>query len=376
MRLITLLAIIFYSSSFGYCNSQILTGTKGTELKARVVADFFSPWSMTFLNSDLLLVTSKKGNLWLVSKFGEKREVSGVPEVAFGGQGGLGDIVLHPQFSSNNLVFLSFVRSEGIFQAKTAVVVRATLQISKQPKLTDIEKIWEQTPKAIGSKHFSHRLVFGPQGSDQEGKLFITSGDRGSPVDAQDWNKNLGKIIRLNVDGSIPNDNPFQNRGELARTFWTLGHRNPLGIAFDTTGRLWSNEMGPRHGDELNLIIPGKNYGWPIVSEGDHYSGKKIPAHHTRPEFTAPALFWVPTVAPSGLLFYSGQHFLDWKDNLLFGGLKSKALVRVEIIGENAIEVERFNWGSRIREVEQAPDGSIWVLEDPPNGRLIQLTKP
>jgi glucose/arabinose dehydrogenase len=165
-----------------------------------------------------------------------------------------------------------------------------------------VEKLWVQEPKVTGKGHYSHRIAFGP-----DGKMFITSGDRQKFTPAQNFNGNLGKVLRLNDDGTVPNDNPWQNRGEIARQFWTVGHRNMLGIDFDADGRLWVHEMGPRHGDELNLIIAGKNYGWPIVSNGDHYSGMPIPDHDTRPEFEAPRTFWVPSIAPSGLCLPIGK---------------------------------------------------------------------
>ena len=184
----------------------------------------------------------------------------------------------------------------------------------------------------------------------------------------------LGKLIRLNDDGSLPTDNPFQDKGELARTYWSLGHRNALGLAFDRDGRLWSHEMGPKDGDEFNLIEKGQNYGWPIVSEGTHYNGTPIPTHSTRHEFIAPKIAWVPTVAPSGLVIYKGEHFEEWRGNAFIGGLRGRALIRVEIRGDQAHEVERFTWGQRIREVDEAPDGKLWVLEDGPKGRLIQLS--
>ncbi|MCI5118857.1 MAG: PQQ-dependent sugar dehydrogenase, partial [Candidatus Electrothrix sp. LOE1_4_5] len=202
---------------------------------------------------------------------------------------------------------------------------------------------------------------------------FITSGDRQKQQPAQSWTQNLGKVIRLNEDGSVPPDNPFQDKGELAKTFWTLGHRNSLGIAFDKQGRLWTHEMGPRHGDELNLIVAGDNYGWPVVSWGDQYSGIPLPDHDTRPEFHAPETYWVPTVAPSGLIIYSGSLFPDWQGNALLGGLRSESLVRIRIQGNQAKEVERFDMGERIREVEQGPGGAIWVLEDGREGRLLRL---
>ncbi len=184
----------------------------------------------------------------------------------------------------------------------------------------------------------------------------------------------LGKIIRLNDDGSVPKDNPFQDKGALAKSFWSTGHRNLLGIAFDGEGRLWAHEMGPRHGDELNLIHPGRNYGWPIVSDGDNYDGSRIPDHATRPEFEAPKASWVPSIAPSGLVIYDGDVFANWQGNALIGGLVSRALIRVALTGPNAQEAERFRWGKRVREVEQGPAGHIWVLEDGDNGRLLKLS--
>ena len=292
-----------------------------------------------------------------------------MPRVAYGGQGGLGDIILHPGYRQNHWVYLSYAEKDRSGK-RGAVVARARLRLpSTAPKLEDLEVIWRQEPKVTGRGHYSHRLAFSP-----DGHLFITSGDRQKQTPAQSWKQNLGKVIRLNADGSVPPDNPFQDRGELAKTFWSLGHRNLLGIAFDSRGRLWTHEMGPRHGDEFNLITAGDNYGWPIVSWGDQYSGVSIPDHDTRPEFHTPELYWVPTVAPSGLIIYDGTMFPEWQGNAFIGGLRSKSLLRISIVGDQAEEAERFAMGKRIREVEQGPDGAIWVLEDKKGGRLLRLT--
>ncbi len=193
-----------------------------------------------------------------------------------GGQGGLGDVIIHPEFDKNRLIYISYVSTDNFGLTKFAKVIRAKLTISDTPKLTDITDIWQQIPATTGSGHFSHKMVFGPAGSDYERDIFISSGDRQKMNPAQRWDTNLGKIIRLTEDGKVPKDNPFQNKGLLAKSFWTLGHRNVLGIAFSKGGQLWSTEMGPKDGDELNLIQKGANYGWPIVSEGSHYSGIKI----------------------------------------------------------------------------------------------------
>lgn len=349
--------------------------SKSTTLSADVVADFNEPWAMTFLPDGSMLVTTKPGKLFHVTQDGKRAEVGNIWKVAYGGQGGLGDVVLHPDFQSNNLVYISSAESLDDGSTFGAVVLRAKLDLSgDKPKLVDEEKIWTQEPKVPGQGHYSHRIAFGP-----DGYLFITSGDRQKQQPAQDMKKALGKVIRLNDDGSVPADNPWQDDGELAKTFWSMGHRNLLGIAFDSDGRLWTHEMGPRHGDELNLVEKGKNYGWPEVSYGDNYSGVPIPDHDTTDKYVEPKAHWVPAISPAGLMIYSGDVFADWKGSAFIGGLSSKALIRVAINGTEAKEAERFEWGQRVREVEQGPDGAIWVLEDGgkgAKGRLLKLSGP
>jgi glucose/arabinose dehydrogenase len=214
-------------------------------------------------------------------------------------------------------------------------------------------------------------IAFDPDGTH----LFLTSGDRMRPATAQDPDQALGKILRLNLDGTTPTDNPHSVEGGVRAQTWTTGHRNPYGLAFDAEGRLWEHEMGPRGGDELNLIEPGRNYGWPLVSNGDNYSGTKIPRHSTRPEFAAPAVYWTPVIAPAGLAFYEGAMFPQWKGSALIGGLVARALVRVTF-GANgqADEADRWDMGARIRDVAVAPDGAVWVIEDSNPGRLLRLT--
>ncbi|RLQ87393.1 PQQ-dependent sugar dehydrogenase [Notoacmeibacter ruber] len=358
-------------------DSFSVTGTEGTALAAEAVTDFDEPWAMTFLPDGTALVTTKPGTLFHVTQDGEKTEIQGMWEVAYGGQGGLGDVVLHPDFEQNNLIYLSYVESLDDGATKGAAVSRAKLDLSGDtPKLTDIEKIWTQQPHVPGSGHFSHRIAFGPKGSDQEGYLFLTSGERQKQTPAQDKDVNLGKILRLNDDGSLPEGNPFAEEGgeAVADEFWTTGHRNMLGIAFDGENRLWAHEMGPRGGDELNLIEPGNNYGWPQRSYGDNYSGVPITDHSADDGFTKPKAYWNPVISPAGLVIYSGDVFSDWQGDALIGGLSSKALIQVDLDGETAQEAERFEWGKRIREVEQGPDGAIWVLEDEAGGRLVKLT--
>ena len=367
---LSLLLLLLNSSSNAESVDNIIYGNAGSKLLAETFGAFNEPWAMTFLPDGDLLVTEKTGALVLVHPGDRSKvRVKGLPEVAYGGQGGLGDIILHPQYKDNHWIYLSYAEQDtsGL---RGAVVIRAQLRpASVKPKLENLEVIWRQKPKVTGNGHYSHRLAFSP-----DGHLFITSGERQKQMPAQSWKQNLGKVIRINEDGSVPPDNPFQNKGELAKTFWSLGHRNLLGIAFDRQGQLWTHEMGPRHGDEFNLTIGGDNYGWPIVSWGNQYSGIPIPDHDTRPEFNAPEIYWVPTVAPSGLIIYYGAMFPKWQGNAIIGGLKSKSLLRIRIDGSHADEVERFAMDKRIREVEQGPKGAIWVLEDKKDGRLLQLT--
>ncbi|HEX9852121.1 MAG TPA: PQQ-dependent sugar dehydrogenase [Woeseiaceae bacterium] len=341
--------------------------------EATPVASFDEPWAMTFLPDGRLLVTEKPGRLLLVSTDGSSSVLfDAVPKLVYGGQGGLGDVVLHPDFAANKLVYISYAEA-GEGNLAGAAVARGRLELghpdSAAGEFTDLEVIWRQVPKVTGRGHYGHRITFSP-----DGNLFVSSGERQKFDPAQDMQGNLGKILRLNDDGSVPDDNPFADKGGVTAQVWTLGHRNPLGLAFDAGGRLWNHEMGPQHGDELNLVIRGQNYGYPIVSNGDHYGGKVIPDHDTRPEFAAPKTYWVPSIAPAGFIIYTADLFTDWKGNGLIGGLVSQSLIRVEFDGDKAREAERYAMGKRIREVEQGPDGAIWLLEDEKGGRLLKLT--
>jgi glucose/arabinose dehydrogenase len=234
--------------------------------------------------------------------------------------------------------------------------------------------VWRQDPKTSGRGHYGHRILFGP-----DGYLWISSGDRQKFDPAQDMNANLGKILRLKDDGSIPGDNPFVDQSGVARQIWSLGHRNPLGLAFDQDGKLWSVEMGPQGGDELNLIQRAANYGYPIVSNGDHYDGREIPNHDTRPEFRAPVLSWTPVISPASLIIYTGGEFPGWRGSALIAGLSAQGIVRVVLDGDKTQEMERIAMGARIRAVTQGPDGAVWVLEDgrgDSSGRLLRLRQP
>ena len=375
--LITMIATSFTTLAQSDSPTQVqMQGSEGTSLVCEVKASFEQPWAMTFLPDGHSLVTEKTGTLWLLDKNQQKRfSVSNVPEVDARGQGGLGDVIIHPEFATNNTVYVSYIERDPQDDAYSgAVIERAKLNFTdSSASLAEREIIWRQSPKMTGNGHYSHRMAFSP-----DGYLFVTSGDRQKFTPAQNMAMNLGKILRLNADGSVPEDNPFYGNGAVTEQIWTLGHRNPLGIDFDERGTLWSHEMGPRHGDELNIIERGRNYGYPMVSQGDHYSGVTIPNHEDYPVFKAPELAWVPAISPAGFIIYKGDLFSDWTGNGFIGGLSSKALVRVAFNqneeGEwDAKEAERYEWGKRVREVEQDSKGNIYVLEDKEGGRLIKI---
>lgn len=357
-------------------------GQSDLPFKVEPITSFHKPWAMAFLPDGRMLVTEKQGSLFIVTQDGQKsRPIRWVPNVDFGGQGGLGDVALHPDFSNNKLVYLSYVEA-GTGDTRGAAVARAALNLNERgATLTDIEVIWRQYPKLLGRGHYGHRLLF-----DDDGYLWISSGDRQKFTPAQDMQSNIGKMLRLHDDGSIPDDNPFVDylsENPLADDegvygeIWSLGHRNPLGIAFDLDGQLWEIEMGPAGGDELNRIVPRGNYGYPVVSNGDHYDGREMPDHDTRPEFIKPAVWWTPVISPGNLMVYRGSLFADWRGDALAAGLSSSAIVRIELDGDSAREVERYPMGARIRSVVEGPDGALWVLEDDlgeSKGRLLKLT--
>ncbi len=346
------------------------------------ITSFDEPWALAFLPDGRMLVTEKKGNLFIVTQDGEKsRDIRGMPDVAYGGQGGLGDVALHPNFVENHVIYLSYAES-GVGDARGAAVARAVLNETRRGgALSDFEVIWRQYPKVVGYGHYGHRLLF-----DDEGYLWISSGDRQKFTPAQDMQANLGKVLRLRDDGSVPDDNPFVNYFDenplvddegVYGQVWSLGHRNVLGLAFDLDGQLWDLEMGPRGGDELNRVLRAANYGYPIVSNGNHYDGREIPDHDTHPEFEEPAVWWSPVISPSDLMIYRGDLFSDWRGDAFVAGLSSRAIVRIELDGDQAREVERYDMGARIRSVVEGPDGAIWVLEDDEGdstGRMLKLT--
>lgn len=324
------------------------------------VARFDSPWAMTFLPDGSMLVTEKAGRMLHVAADGSNpRPLQGLPEVKSAGQGGLGEVVIHPDFVRNRLVYFSY-SAPG--DESAIVLARGRLD---GERLADVQTLFRASPSVSGNGHYAGRIAFGP-----DGLLYVSTGERQKFDPAQDVRATLGKVLRLTDEGKPAPDNPLAGRGDPA--IWSYGHRNPLGLAFDLQGRLWVAEMGPEGGDELNLIERGRNYGWPVVSNGDHYDGRDIPDHPTRPEFEAPAVSWNPVISPSSLIFYTGDAFPGWRGKALIGGLSSKALVVVDIATPGAREVARFPM-KRIRAVDQGPDGFVYLLEDGPSGRLLKL---
>ena len=329
------------------------------------VARFDSPWAMAFLPDGWMLVTQKAGALKLVARDGRSQTiVAGTPVVDSAGQGGLMDVVLDPGFAANRTVYLSW--SEMGTAGKHVALGRGKLS-DDGAQLIGFATIFRAGPDVVGDGHYSGRIAFAPNGD-----LFFTAGERQQFTPAQDLQGGLGKVLRLTGEGKPAAGNPFYPEGPFKPAVWSYGHRNLLGIAFDASGKLWEVEMGPRGGDELNLVLPGRNYGWPIVSNGNHYDRRDIPDHPTRPEFEAPKVSWNPVISPSSLAIYSGAMFPAWRGNALIGGLSSKSLVRVVFEGTGAREAERYDMGARIRAVRSAPDGSIYLLED--EGRMIRLT--
>jgi glucose/arabinose dehydrogenase len=326
------------------------------------------PWALAFLPDGRIIVTERPGRVRVVDTGGKlSAPLGGVPAVRAAGQGGLLDVAVDPQFSSNRFIYLSYAEP-GEGGAGTAVA-RGRLGTER---LEDVRVIYRQHPKTGGGNHFGSRIVF-----DREGKLFVTQGDRfDQRPKVQDLSTTIGKIVRINPDGSIPRDNPFVGQEGIRPEIWSYGHRNLQGAAIHPeTGQLWTVEHGARGGDELNHPEAGKNYGWPVITYGVDYSGAKIGEGTAKEGMEQPVYYWDPVIAPSGLLFYTGGDFPEWQGNLLVGSMQPGGLVRLVLGGDKVVKEERYRdeLGARIRDVQQGPDGLVYLVTDEGDGRLLRI---
>jgi glucose/arabinose dehydrogenase len=387
--------------------AQINAGEKrpesNTPFTLTQVATFKLPWRIAFLPDGRMLVTEKLGPVWLVTQQGEKTPVENVPAVQYQGQGGMLGVFVSPKYATDRSIYLTY--SEPGTEAGTSglALARARLNVGQgKASLEGLQVLWHDMPKGRGGQ-FGAQIAFSPDGQ----YLFLTVGDRQRFTPAQDPNTEVGKILRLTLDGKPAPGNPMAGKmgaatralinpprdTELAKTApivntytvegsnlalsatWSTGHRTPYGLAFGPDGRLWEVEHGPRGGDELNLIEPGKNYGWPLVSYAVNYNGTPIPSPDTRPDLTKPVIYWTPIVAPGSLTFYNSAMFPQWKGSALMGGMGTQTLNRITFDGKGgATPAERWSVGHRVRDVEVAPDGAIWIAEDANPGGLFRVT--
>ncbi|MBD9367969.1 MULTISPECIES: PQQ-dependent sugar dehydrogenase [Gammaproteobacteria] len=339
----------------------------GLPFQVKAVGTFESPWAMAFLPDGNMLVTQKQGAMILFDpRTGAKRTLSGTPAVSSRGQGALMDIVPAPDFSASKRVYFSYSEPGSGAGSRVALATATLDQAGGALKET---KVIFRAQEASTGGHYSGRIAFSPDGK----YLFFTSGDRQLLDPAQDPRSTLGKVLRLNLDGTPAAGNPLAAKGFHAAV-WSYGHRNLLGVTFDKEGRLWEMEMGPRHGDEINLIKPALNYGWPRASNGDHYDGRDIPDHAPGDGFEAPKVFWNPAISPGGLAYYDAELFPQWRNSLFITGLSGRSLDRIALDGENATQADHWDMGERIRAVRTGPDGALWLLEDGTSGRMLMLT--
>jgi glucose/arabinose dehydrogenase len=385
-----LIAATLPALSVAQTNPNASTAGATTRVSIERLASLELPWGMALLPDGRVLVTEKPGRLRIFADGKLSAPIENVPTVAYRAkpneQGGLLDVAVDPKFDENRLIYLSYSEEApqksakpdsgdprfGTYSDRTdarlsgGVVSRARLEGGR---LEGLQVIWRQEPKTIGRGHFGHRIVFG-----RDGTLFITSGERMRFDPAQSMASNLGKVVRINPDGTIPQDNPYVGTTGARGDIWSLGHRNMLAAAVQPdTGLLWVGEMGPLGGDELNLVERGANYGWPVVSDGDNYDESPIPDHRTQQNFTAPVRTWTPVISPSGALFYDGALF-PWRGDLILGGLSSQALIRLTLDGRNVEAEERIDMKKRIRDVLQTRDGALLVITDDQNGELLRVT--
>jgi glucose/arabinose dehydrogenase len=401
--LIGLLAVLVSTAAHAQINAGEHPPISDLPFTMTKVADFQLGWRMAFLPDGRMLVTEKVGPVWLVTQQGEKTPVANVPAVLWQGQGGMLGVFLSPKYATDNFVYLTYSEPGQEEGTSGLALARARLSLAAgKASLEGLQVLWRDMPKGRGGQ-FGAAIAFSPDSR----YLFLTVGDRQRMTPAQDPNTEVGKILRLTLDGKPAPGNPMAGKmgaatrplinpprdTEAAKTApvistytvegpnlalsetWTSGHRTPYGLAFAPDGRLWEVEHGPRGGDELNLIEPGKNYGWPLVSYAVNYNGVPIPSPDTRADLAKPVIYWTPIIAPGNLTFYNGAMFTHWKGSALMGGMATQTLNRLTFDGRGgATTAERWSVGHRIRDVEVAPDGAVWMLEDKNPGGLYRLT--
>jgi len=396
-----LFAALAASQGYAQINAGEQKGDPNLPFNMKQVTTLNLPWRIAFLPDGRMLITEKVGGMVLVTQEGQKTPVANVPPVLYRGQGGQLGVFLSPHYSKDHSVYLTY--SEPGDGGSSLALAKAKLALGKDSaSLENLKVIWRDGERGQGGQ-FGAQVAFSPDGK----YLFLSVGDRQRMTPAQDPNQPLGKILRLTLDGKPAKGNPMAGKkgaasvpvidpptdtetaktAPVVRTYtfpgpnltpsetWTTGHRTPYGLAFAPDGRLWELEHGPRGGDELNLIEPGKNYGWPLVSYGHNYNGVPIPSPDTRPDLTKPVIYWVPVIAPGSLTFYNGKMFPQWKGSALIGGLATKSLDRITFDDKGGAKpAERWDVGHRIRDVEVAPDGAIWLLEDSREGGVFRVT--
>lgn len=355
--------------SWAQDKQQLVHSEKHSFRIVPLLAGLENPWSIAFLPDGRMLVTERAGRLRLVSQDFklDPKPIEGLPEVIANGQGGLFDVVLHPQHAQNGWIYWAY-NAPGTGGWGTALA-RGKLQ---GHRMTEVQVLFSMQPKTRSAHHFGGRIVF-----DATGMVYLTLGDRGDKDRAQKLNDHAGSVIRLHDDGRVPNDNPFVQRAGALPEKWTLGHRNMQGAAIHPkSGELWTHEHGPQGGDEVNVIRPGLNYGWPVVTYGVNYGlGTKIGEGQSKPGMVQPLQVWVPSIAPSGMAFVSGSQFSQWRDSMLVGALRGQMLVRLTLEGDKVLSEERLFQGrpGRIRDVRMGPDGLVYLLTDDPQGALLRL---
>jgi aldose sugar dehydrogenase len=370
MRMTFILALLLATAAPASAQTDTFRTEKGDVVMETVAKNLENPWGLAFLPDGRMLVTERPGRLRVISADGTiSPPLAGVPAVSNRNQGGLLDVAVDPDFAANRLVYVTFAEPrEG---GNGASVARMRLN-AEATGVSDVTVIFRQTPTYNGGHHFGSRIVF-----DRAGAMFVALGDRYDLKDqAQNRANSIGKIIRINRDGSIPADNPGLRREGWLTSVWSIGHRNIQGAALHpVTGKLWTAEHGARGGDEINIPEAGKNYGWPVITYGRDYSGARIGEGTAKAGMEQPIFYWDPSIAPSGMVFYTADRFPGWKGNVLIGALAGGVVARMTLDGEKVVSEERMFGGSgnRFRDVRQGPDGFVYLLTDHRDGRLLRL---